>query len=181
MELKSGQITKNGADTSHPHVLYVCHIWSQIGMKPRSGQGQNLKQDRRWNTDKPTAALDPYIPTWLTTSPANHRPANLWKYTFFFEALEGNCEMRCNLSLNWWGSISNLNSHSLILQVQTITYIIYQYTGNVNIFPLCHSRQVNVATWFSVLPIDIENLYRLSRGLIYIYIYIHTYMYLVLA
>ena len=35
-------------------------------------------QDRRWNADKPSAALDPYIPTWLTTSPANHRPANFW-------------------------------------------------------------------------------------------------------
>ena len=23
--------------------------------------------------------LDPYIPTWLTTAPANHRPANFWK------------------------------------------------------------------------------------------------------
>ena len=38
----------------------------------------NLLQDRRWNADKPSAALDPYIPTWLTTSPANHRPANFW-------------------------------------------------------------------------------------------------------
>ena len=35
-------------------------------------------QDRRWNADKPSAALDPYMPTWLTTSPANHRPANFW-------------------------------------------------------------------------------------------------------
>ena len=40
-----------------------------------------LKQDRRWNADKPSAALDPYIQTWLTTSPANHRPANFW---FFY-------------------------------------------------------------------------------------------------
>ena len=39
---------------------------------------QEYKQDRRWNADKPSAALDPYIPTWLTTSPANHRPANFW-------------------------------------------------------------------------------------------------------
>ena len=42
------------------------------------------KQDRRWNADKPSAALDPYIPTWLTTSSANHRPANFWKSFFFF-------------------------------------------------------------------------------------------------
>ena len=33
-----------------------------------------------------------------------------------------------------------------------------------------HLRQVNVATWFFVLPIDKENPYRLSRGW-YIYIY----------
>ena len=41
-------------------------------------------QDRRWNADKPSAALDPYIPTWLTTSPANHRPANFWFFFFFY-------------------------------------------------------------------------------------------------
>ena len=40
------------------------------------------KQDRRWNADKPSAALDPYIPTWLTTSPANHTLANFWKSFF---------------------------------------------------------------------------------------------------
>ena len=42
----------------------------------------NFEQDRRWNADKPSAALDPYIPTWLTTSPANHRPANFWLFLF---------------------------------------------------------------------------------------------------
>ena len=47
-----------------------------------SGSSVSLKQDRRWNADKPSAALDPYMPTWLTTSPANHRPANFW---FFFK------------------------------------------------------------------------------------------------
>ena len=41
------------------------------------------QQDRRWNADKPSAALDPYIPIWLTTSPANQRPANFWKSFFF--------------------------------------------------------------------------------------------------
>ena len=45
----------------------------------------NNEQDRRWNADKPLAALDPYIPTWLTTSPANHRPANFWKSFFFWK------------------------------------------------------------------------------------------------
>ena len=45
----------------------------------------NLQQDRRWNADKPSAALDPYIPIWLTTSPAYQRPANFWKSFFFFK------------------------------------------------------------------------------------------------
>ena len=43
---------------------------------------QQYWQDRRWNADKPSAALDPYIPTWLTTSPANQTPANFWKSFF---------------------------------------------------------------------------------------------------
>ena len=67
--------------------------------------GRWCKQDRRWNADKPSAALDPYILTWLTTSPANHRPAN---FLFFF-TFKGNCEMWCNLRSNWWASTSNLN------------------------------------------------------------------------
>ena len=45
--------------------------------------GDKTKQDRRWNADKPSAALDPYIPTWLTTSPANQRPANFWRKKCF--------------------------------------------------------------------------------------------------
>ena len=39
------------------------------------------QQDRRLNADKPSATLDPYIPTWFTATPANHRPANFW---FFY-------------------------------------------------------------------------------------------------
>ena len=46
------------------------------------------KQDRRWNADKPSATLDPYIPTWLTTSPANHRPANFLFFIFFLHSKE---------------------------------------------------------------------------------------------
>ena len=65
-------------------------------------------QDRRWNADKPSAALDPYIPTWLTISPANHRPANFWFDFFFFFTFKGNCEKWCNLMSNWWASTSDL-------------------------------------------------------------------------
>ena len=66
------------------------------------------RQDRRWNADKPSATLDPYIPTWLTTSPANHKPANFWFLFFFFFTFKGICEKWCNLRSNWWASTSNL-------------------------------------------------------------------------
>ena len=130
-------------------------------------------QDRRWNDNKPSAALDPYIPIWLTTSPAYQRPANFWKcFFFFFQALKGNCEKCCIFRLNWWGPI--WSSHSLILHIQIITY-----TLSINllwkcwhIFTECHSIKI-VAAWFLVLPIHIENLCRLSRGF-YIYIYISS-------
>ena len=43
------------------HLKYVCEL-----------------KNRRWN------ALDPYI-IWLTTSPANHRPANFWFFFFYIQ------------------------------------------------------------------------------------------------
>ena len=141
---------------------------------------QLFKQDRRWNADKPSAALDPYIPTWLTTLPANHIPANFWK-SFFFLTLEGNYEKWCNLRLIWWGSISNLklpfsDSWSKNNHLDYLSPIIYQsnYYGNVDIFS--HYFTQDEATWFSMLPIYIENLYRFLRGLIYIYIFICNYI-----
>ena len=83
----------------------------------------NYWQDRRWNADKPSAALDPYIPTWLTTSPANHRPANFW---FFL----------LNIEMKLWKVVQpqvqlmsiNIKFEVPILwlfQVQIITNIIY--------------------------------------------------------
>ena len=48
------------------------------------------------------------------------------------------------------------------------------YDGNVKIFSVCHSRQVTVATWILVLPIDIANPYQLSR-VWYIYSIIYIY------
>ena len=100
--------------------LYLCvfsvihtqrDIWQQqicasCNCAPLFSQRQ---QDRRWNADKPSATLDPYIPTWLTTSPANHRPANFWLFDFFFFfTFKGICEKWCNLRSNWWASTSNL-------------------------------------------------------------------------
>ena len=66
-----------------------------------------------------------------------------------------------------------------LFQVQIITNIIYSwsirvvYYGNVkHIFTVCHSRQINVATWFLVLPIDIENKSTIESINIYIALYI---------
>ena len=60
--------------TMLPSCTRVC-LHDEIAMQHFT---KHSLQDRRWNADKPSAALDPYIPTWLTTSPANHRPANFW-------------------------------------------------------------------------------------------------------
>ena len=81
----------------------------------------------------------------------------------------------------------NFKFEAPIIQVQIITYIIYlncacvwrqlgcKNNGNINILThfSSHSRQVYIATWVFVLPIDKENPYRLSRGW-YIYIYIYV-------
>ena len=100
---------KGGGITKHDKAML---LWITIYEKIRSrtrvtnlGLSTLIKQDRRWNADKPSAALDPYIPIWLTTSPANHRPANFW---FFFFTFKGNYEKWCNLRSNWWASTSNL-------------------------------------------------------------------------
>ena len=169
------------ADTGHELSRGQAHDWHTDGHTHRQTQATTIpegqywprvkssdysiqiecqtKQDRRWNADKPSAAFDPYIPTWLTTSSANHRPANFWKsfFFFFFETLERNCEEWCNLMLNWCGSISNLklpfsdswstNNHRYYLSVY---YVLWECWY---IFTVCHS---DVATWFSVLPIYID-------------------------
>ena len=86
-----------------------------------------IKQDRRWNADKPSAALDPYIPTWLTTSSANHRPANFSKSFFFF--LKHWKEIVKSGAISCWTDVDQFqiwSFHSLILLVQIITDIIYQ-------------------------------------------------------
>ena len=92
----------------------------------------STKQDRRWNADKPSAALDPYIPTWLTTSPANHRPANFWIFFLnigrkLWKVVQSQVElMKTNLKFEapilWFFSTNN---HLHYLSV---------YNGNVNIF-----------------------------------------------
>ena len=84
-------------------------------------RGRKIKQDRRWNADKPLAALDPYILTWWTTSPANHRPANFWK-SFFLKHWN---EIVKSVAISGWTDEDQLqiwSSHSLIHHVQIITY-----------------------------------------------------------
>ena len=82
----------------------------------------NLEQARRWNADKPLAALDGYIPTWIYTSPANHRPANVSKYFFNYWK-----EIVKYGAISGWIDEDQLqiwSSHSMILRVQIIAYII---------------------------------------------------------
>ena len=133
-----------------------------------------IQQDRRWNADKPSAALDPYIPTWLTTSSTNHRPANFWKSFFFFFFLKHWKEIVKSSAISCWTDVDQFqiwSSHSLILEVQIITDIIYQsIMGMLTYF---HSMSLRC----SYMIFSVAYLYRLLRGLIslslYIYIYIH--------
>ena len=80
---KTGRvITKLGKishyDTGRTHLLVSGKSYKWYILHKGSCSLSIYTQDRRWNADKPSAALDPYIPTGLTTSPANHRPANFW-------------------------------------------------------------------------------------------------------
>ena len=129
------------------------------------------KQDRRWNADKPSAALDPYIPTWLTTSSANHRPANFWKSFFFF--LKHWKEIVKSGAISCWTDVDQFqiwSSQSLILEVQIITDIIYQsIMGMLTYF---HSMSLRC----SYMIFSVAYLYRLLRGLISLSLYIYTYI-----
>ena len=86
----------------------------------------HISQDRRWNADKPSAALDPYIPTWLSTSPANHRPANFSFFIFIFfyiqrklwKVVQPQVQL---MSINFKFEVPIL----WLFQVQIIIYIIY--------------------------------------------------------
>ena len=81
----------------------------------------DFQQDRRWNADKPSAALDSYILTWLTTSPANHRPANFWYFYIqrkLWEVVQPQVQL---MSINFKFEVPIL----WLFQVQIITKIIY--------------------------------------------------------
>ena len=85
--------------------------------------GAQYKQDRRWNADKPSAALDPYIPIWLTTSPANHRPAN---FSFFFFYIQRKLGKVVQPQVQLWGIKFKFEVPILwLFQVQIIISIIY--------------------------------------------------------
>ena len=82
------------------------------------------KQDRRWIADKPSAALDPYIPTWLTTSPANHRPANFSFFFFFY--IQRKLWKVVQPQVQLWGIKFKFEVPILwLFQVQIIINIIY--------------------------------------------------------
>ena len=135
---------------------------------------EHSQQDRRWNADKPSAALDPYIPTWLTTSSANHRPANFFKSFFFFFFLKHWKEIVKSGAISCWTDVDQFqiwSSHFLILEVQIITDIIYQ--SNMGMLTYFHSMSLRC----SYMIFSVAYLYRLLRGLISLYIYIHIYIY----
>ena len=80
--------------------------------------------------------------------------------------------------LNWWGPTSNLklpffdsshtNNHLYIIYQSTMEMLTYFHSMSLN--------KNNVAVWFLVLPINIENLCRLSRGGYIYYIYYIIYI-----
>ena len=60
-------------------------------------------------------------------------------------------------------SSTNNHQHYLLAWFRVV------YNGHVqHIFTVCHSRQINVATWFLVFPIDIENKWTIESINIYI-------------
>ena len=134
----------------------------------------NVQQDRRWNADKPSAALDPYIPTWLI----NHFVRQSYPCQFlkiFFIFLKHWKEIVKSGAISCWTDVDQFqiwSSHSLILEVQIITDIIYQsIMGMLTYF---HSMSLRC----SYMIFSVAYLYRLLRGLIPLSIYIYIYSYI---
>ena len=115
-----------GGNFHHNPHLRVCYIWRNT-------------QDQRWNADKPSAALDPYIPIWLTTSPAYQRPANFWKSFFFpnierklWKVLHFQVELvRTNLTLPFLDS-SHTNNHLYIIYQSIMEMLTYFHRMSLN-------------------------------------------------
>ena len=139
------------------------------------------KHDRRWNADEPSATLDPWIPIRLTISPAIHRPANFWKCLFFSLRLNSPDEDQLQIWISHYSSTNNYLHYYLLEVCMSMTSAWSKNSGNINIFHpgyfSSHSRQVNVVTWFLVLPIDKQKSSWLSREWYYIYA-ISIYMYI---
>ena len=159
------------------------------------------QQDRRWNADKPSAALDPYIPTWLTTLPANHWPANFWKSFFFFffgrklwKVVQSQVElMKINFKI--WSSLSlyiyiyiYISSSCIIFSRSVLQYIVIHRVGD-------NGRTVNTSTsrhisdqlgtenvcltllcWFNVMiwVLVCKNMYRYERYLTHFESFYHN-------
>ena len=131
--------------------------------------GGPIKKDRRWTAEQPSVALGLWIQTWLTTSPANHRPANFLK----IKILNGPARrLRVAISAslcadfathgNWWGSTSNLKPI-----IRDYKALITRPNRNVNTFSQFVTQDRIIATW------SVAYRYRksISRGL-YRYIWI---------
>ena len=134
-----------------------------------------LKQDRRWNADKPSVALDPYIPIWLTTSPANQKP---FENLFFSKHWK---EIVKSVAFSGWTGEEQLqiwSSHSLILHIQIITYTLSIMQSIMEMLTYFHRMSLNKNCGCMIFSVAYP--YRKSMSIIerviYIYIYI-SYIY----
>ena len=170
---------------SHWEVILFANQTIPLGgdnvCKPNNPTGRwwclQTKQDWRWNADKPSAALDPYIRIWLTTSPANQRPANFLK-SFFFQALKGNCEKCCIFRLNRWGPTSNLKLP--FLDSSHTNNHLYIYQSIMEMLTYFHRMSLNKNCGCMIFSVAYR--YRKSMSIIerviYIYMYVYIYIYL---
>ena len=82
----------------------------------------------------------------------------------------------------WWGSNQIWSYHSS--STNNHLHYLLVYNGNVNnvtVFSVCHSRQVNVVTWFLALPVHIEKHIDFREGDIYEYMSSSWYHVLVIS
>ena len=113
-----------------------------------------------WNVEKTLNDLRSIIPMSINHFASQSQTCEL----FYFFFLHWKRIMKSGVISGWtdedelqiWGShSSSTNNH--------LHYVLLVDDGNVNIFSVCHSRKVTVASWFLVLPIDIADPFQLSR------------------
>ena len=150
--------------------------WNLIHVGKKGPQAATMfshmfKQDRRWNADKPSATLDPYIPIWLTTSPANQRPANFWKKKILSKHWK---EIVKSVAFSGWTGEDQLqiwSSHSLILHIQIITSSLIIYQSIMEMLTYFHRMSLNKNCGCMIF--SVAHWYRKSMSIIERVIYIY--------